>query len=114
MNVSGHPTKGYLNAVIMAEEGARVAAGVTMSMGAHQNLCINQLVRNASNEQKEQFLPELLAGKQIGALAMTEPNAGSDVMSMKTTAVKNADYYTINGSKVVTVQMEFLLKTSSG
>ena len=84
----------------MAEEGARVAAGVTMSMGAHQNLCINQLVRNASQKQNEQFLPDLLAGKKIGALAMTEPNAGSDVMSMKTTAVKTGDYYTINGSKV--------------
>ena len=84
----------------MAEEAGRVAAGVTMSMGAHQNLCINQLVRNASREQKDMLLPDLLNGKLIGGLAMSEPEAGSDVMSMRTTAVKKDDYYVINGSKV--------------
>ena len=78
--------------------GLRVAAGVGMSMGAHANLCINQLVRNASDEQNEKYLPELLAGDKIGGLAMSETEAGSDVMSMRTTAVKKGDYYVINGN----------------
>ena len=80
--------------------GMRVAAGVGMSMGAHANLCINQLVRNASDEQNEKYLPELLAGDKIGGLAMSETEAGSDVMSMRTTAVKKDDYYVINGKQV--------------
>ena len=97
----GGTDMGYLKATIMAEEGGRVAAGVTMSMGAHQNLCINQLVRNASTEQKEKWLPDLLEGTKIGGLAMSETEAGSDVMSMKTVAVKKGDHYIINGSKVI-------------
>ena len=69
-------------------------------MGAHANLCINQLVRNASDEQNEKYLPELLSGEKIGGLAMSETEAGSDVMSMRTTAVKKGDYYVINGKSI--------------
>ena len=88
---------GYMKYIICAEEAARVAAGVGMSMGAHANLCINQLVRNASDEQNEIYLPDLLSGDKIGGLAMSETEAGSDVMSMRTTAVKKGDYYIVNG-----------------
>jgi len=77
---------GYFIHVLCAEENGRVAAGIAMSTGAHSNLCINQLVRNGNEEQKAKFLPSMVAGDVIGGLAMTEPNAGSDVMSMKTTA----------------------------
>ena len=88
---------GYMKYIICAEEAARVAAGVGMNMGAHANLCINQLVRNASDEQNEKYLPDLLSGDKIGGLAMSETEAGSDVMSMRTTAVKKGDYYIVNG-----------------
>ena len=70
-----------------------------MTTGACSNLFINQIVRNGSEEQKEALLPDHVAGKLIGGLAMTEPSAGSDVMSMKTSAVKKGDYYLINGNK---------------
>ena len=70
-----------------------------MTTGACSNLFINQIVRNGSEKQKEAFLPDHVAGKLIGGLAMTEPNAGSDVMSMKTNAVKKGDFYLINGNK---------------
>jgi isovaleryl-CoA dehydrogenase len=77
----------------------KVNAGIAMTTGACSNLFINQIVRNGSENQKEALLPDHVAGKLIGGLAMTEPNAGSDVMSMKTSAVKKGDFYVINGNK---------------
>ncbi|XP_014670302.1 PREDICTED: isovaleryl-CoA dehydrogenase, mitochondrial-like isoform X3 [Priapulus caudatus] len=81
------------------EEISRAAGGVALSYGAHSNLCINQMSRHGTPEQKEKYLPKLISGEHVGALAMSEHNAGSDVVSMKTTAVKKGDYYILNGSK---------------
>ena len=90
---------GYFAMALAAEENARVNAGIAMTTGACSNLFINQIVRNGNDAQKSAFLPDHVAGNFIGGLAMTEPNAGSDVMSMKTSAVKKGDYYVINGNK---------------
>ncbi|XP_015194754.1 isovaleryl-CoA dehydrogenase, mitochondrial [Lepisosteus oculatus] len=90
---------GYLDHVIVMEEISRASAAVGLSYGAHSNLCVNQLVRNGNQAQKEKYLPKLLTGEHIGALAMSEPGAGSDVVSMKLKAEKKGDYYVLNGNK---------------
>ncbi|XP_026165390.1 isovaleryl-CoA dehydrogenase, mitochondrial isoform X1 [Mastacembelus armatus] len=90
---------GYLDHVIVMEEISRVSSAIALSYGAHSNLCVNQLVRNANEKQKEKYMPKLLTGEHVGALAMTEPNAGSDVVSMKLRAKKEGDYYVLNGNK---------------
>ncbi|XP_032811626.2 isovaleryl-CoA dehydrogenase, mitochondrial [Petromyzon marinus] len=90
---------GYLDHVICMEEISRASAAVGLSYGAHSNLCINQLVRNGNVQQKKKYLPKLISGEHIGALAMSEPNAGSDVVAMKLRADKKGDSYVLNGSK---------------
>ncbi|XP_044521064.1 isovaleryl-CoA dehydrogenase, mitochondrial isoform X3 [Gracilinanus agilis] len=90
---------GYLDHVIVMEEISRASAAIGLSYGAHSNLCVNQLVRNGNEAQKEKYLPKLISGEHIGALAMSEPNAGSDVVSMKLKAEKKGDYYILNGTK---------------
>lgn len=89
----------YLAHVIAVEEIARASASVSLSYGAHSNLCVNQIKLNGSEEQKQKYLPGLLAGTSVGALAMSEPSAGSDVVSMKLRAEKRNGYYVLNGNK---------------
>lgn len=96
----GGSNMGYLAHVIAMEEVSRASASVGLSYGAHSNLCVNQIHRNGTDAQKAQYLPGLVNGTQIGALAMSEPNAGSDVVSMKLRAQKNGDHYVLNGSKM--------------
>jgi isovaleryl-CoA dehydrogenase len=91
---------GYLEHVVAMEEISRASASVGLSYGAHSNLCVNQLYRWGSTEQKQKFLPKLVAGEHLGALAMSEAGAGSDVMGMRTTAVRDGDDYILNGSKM--------------
>jgi isovaleryl-CoA dehydrogenase len=91
---------GYLAHVVAMEEISRASASVGLSYGAHSNLCVNQLRRWGSYEQKEKYLPKLISGEHVGALAMSEPGAGSDVMGMRTTAVRDGDSYVLNGSKM--------------
>ena len=91
---------GYLEHVIAMEEISRASASIGLSYGAHSNLCVNQINRNGSQAQKEKYLPKLISGEHIGALAMSEPNAGSDVVSMKLKAEKNGDKYILNGNKM--------------
>ncbi|ALG67768.1 isovaleryl-CoA dehydrogenase [Beggiatoa leptomitoformis] len=91
---------GYLEHVIAMEEVSRASASVGLSYGAHSNLCVNQINRNGNHEQKQRFLPKLINGKYVGALAMSEPNAGSDVVSMKLRADKQGDRYVLNGNKM--------------
>ena len=91
---------GYLAHVVAMEEISRASASVALSYGAHSNLCVNQINRNGNAEQKAKYLPKLISGEHIGALAMSEPNAGSDVVSMKLRADKQGDRYVINGSKM--------------
>ncbi len=91
---------GFLEHVVAMEEISRASASVGLSYGAHSNLCVNQLRRWGSNEQKSQFLPKLVSGEHIGALAMSEAGAGSDIMGMRTTAVRDGDHYVLNGSKM--------------
>jgi isovaleryl-CoA dehydrogenase len=91
---------GYLAHIVAMEEISRASAAVGLSFGAHSNLCINQLHRNGSAEQKAKYLPKLVTGEHVGALAMSEPNAGSDVVSMKLRAQRNGDRYVLNGSKM--------------
>ncbi len=90
---------GYLEHCIAMEEISRGSAAIGLSYGAHSNLCVNQIRRNGSDEQKERYLPGLISGEQMGALAMSEPGAGSDVVSMKLRAEKKGDRYVLNGSK---------------
>src|SRR6185436_17375856 len=82
----GGTAMGYLAHVVAMEEISRASASVGLSYGAHSNLCVNQIRRNGSAEQKRRFLPKLVSGEHVGALAMSEPNAGSDVVSMRTRA----------------------------
>lgn len=89
----------YLDHCIVMEEISRASAAIALSYGAHSNLCVNQIVRNGTEEQKQTYLPKLISGEHIGALAMSEANAGSDVVSMKCKAEKKGDYYLLNGSK---------------
>ncbi len=91
---------GYLAHVVAMEEISRASGSVGLSYGAHSNLCVNQLRRWATSEQKAKYLPALISGQHVGALAMSEPGAGSDVMGMRTTAVRDGDEYVLNGSKM--------------
>tara|TARA_B110000046_G_scaffold97766_1_gene105421 strand:+ start:62 stop:1231 length:1170 start_codon:yes stop_codon:yes gene_type:complete len=91
---------GYLAHCVAMEEISRASASVALSYGAHSNLCVNQLHKNGSEEQKQKYLPKLCSGEHIGALAMSEPNAGSDVVSMKLKAEKRGDHYVLNGNKM--------------
>ena len=91
---------GYLEHVVAMEEVSRASASVGLSYGAHSNLCVNQIRRNANSEQKRRYLPKLVSGEHVGALAMSEPGAGSDVVSMKTRADKKGDRYILNGNKM--------------
>jgi isovaleryl-CoA dehydrogenase len=90
---------GYLEHCIAMEELSRGSASVGLSYGAHSNLCVNQLRRNGSNAQKRRYLPKLISGEHVGALAMSEPGAGSDIVSMKLRADKKGERYILNGSK---------------
>ncbi|MGR3322050.1 MAG: isovaleryl-CoA dehydrogenase [Pseudooceanicola sp.] len=90
---------GYLAHVVAVEEIARASASVSLSYGAHSNLCVNQIKLNGTEEQKARYLPRLISGEHVGALAMSEPGAGSDVVSMKLRAEKRNDRYVLNGSK---------------
>jgi isovaleryl-CoA dehydrogenase len=91
---------GYLEHMIAMEEISRASASVGLSYGAHSNLCVNQIRRNGSEAQKQKYLPKLISGEHVGALAMSEPGAGSDVVSMRTRAEKRGDRYIINGNKM--------------
>jgi len=91
---------GYLAHVVAVEEISRASAAVGLSYGAHSNLCVNQMRRWGSDAQKESYLPKLLSGEHVGALAMSEPGAGSDVVSMRTRALRRGDDYVLNGSKM--------------
>nr|WP_148277031.1 isovaleryl-CoA dehydrogenase [Methylocystis sp. SC2] len=91
---------GYLEHVLAMEEISRASASVGLSYGAHSNLCVNQIHRNGSDEQKRRYLPNLVSGRHVGALAMSEPGAGSDVTDMRLSAVKRGDHYVLNGSKM--------------
>ena len=91
---------GYLEHCVAVEEVSRASASVGLSYGAHSNLCVNQLRRNGNEAQKRKYLPKLISGDHVGSLAMSEPGAGSDVVSMKTRAEKKGDRYILNGSKM--------------
>ena len=91
---------GYLAHCVAVEEISRANAAIGMSYGAHSNLCINQIYRWGNTQQKNKYLPKLISGEHVGSLAMSEPSAGSDVVSMKLKAEKRNDYYLLNGSKM--------------
>ncbi len=91
---------GYLEHCVAMEEISRASASVGLSYGAHSNLCINQIRRNGSEAQKRRYLPRLISGEHVGALAMSEPGAGSDVVGMRTRAERRGDRYVLNGSKM--------------
>jgi isovaleryl-CoA dehydrogenase len=91
---------GYLEHCVAMEEISRASASVGLSYGAHSNLCVNQIRRNGSEAQKRKYLPNLISGAHVGALAMSEPGSGSDVVSMRTRADKKGDRYVLNGSKM--------------
>jgi isovaleryl-CoA dehydrogenase len=95
----GGVNMGYLAHTIAVEEIARASASVSLSYGAHSNLCVNQIALNGTEEQKQRYLPRLISGEHVGALAMSEAGAGSDVVSMKLKAEKKNGYYTLNGTK---------------
>jgi len=96
----GGAAMGYLEHVVAMEEISRASASVGLSYGAHSNLCVNQIRRNGSAEQKRRYLPRLVSGEHVGALAMSEPGAGSDVVSMRLRADKRGDRYALNGNKM--------------
>ncbi|MEO8936776.1 MAG: isovaleryl-CoA dehydrogenase [Burkholderiaceae bacterium] len=96
----GGTDMGYLAHIVAMEEVSRASASVGLSYGAHSNLCVNQMRRNGSDAQKAKYLPKLVSGEHVGALAMSEPNAGSDVVSMKMRADLKGDRYVLNGSKM--------------
>ncbi|MCW8871015.1 MAG: acyl-CoA dehydrogenase family protein, partial [Xanthomonadales bacterium] len=96
----GGTNLGYLAHCVAMEEISRASASVGLSYGAHSNLCVNQIRKNGSEEQKQKYLPKLCSGEHVGALAMSEPNAGSDVVSMGLKAVRDGDDYILNGSKM--------------
>src|ERR1044071_7221094 len=91
---------GYLAHCVAMEEISRGSASIGLSYGAHSNLCVNQIRRNGNDAQKKSYLPKLMSGEHVGALAMSEPSAGSDVVSMRTRADKKGDRYILNGSKM--------------
>jgi isovaleryl-CoA dehydrogenase len=90
---------GYTEHTFVMEEISRASGSVALSYGAHSNLCVNQIVRNGNEEQKQKYLPKLISGDHVGALAMSEPGSGSDVTSMKLRADKKGDKYILNGNK---------------
>jgi isovaleryl-CoA dehydrogenase len=96
----GGSAMGYTEHVVAMEEISRASAAVGLSYGAHSNLCVNQISRNGTEAQKRKYLPRLITGEHVGALAMSEPGAGSDVVSMRTRADKKGDRYVLNGSKM--------------
>ncbi|MEW6706016.1 MAG: isovaleryl-CoA dehydrogenase [Pseudomonadota bacterium] len=96
----GGANMGYLAHMVAMEEISRASASVGLSYGAHSNLCVNQIKRNGSDAQKKKYLPRLVSGEHVGALAMSEPGAGSDVISMKLKAEDKGGYYLLNGSKM--------------
>lgn len=104
MGITAKPEYGgtggtYMDHCIINEEMSRASGAIALSYGAHSNLCINQIHRNGTEEQKHKYLPKLCSGEHIGALAMSEAGSGSDVVSMKLTAEKKGDYYVLNGNK---------------
>jgi isovaleryl-CoA dehydrogenase len=96
----GGANMGYLAHMIAMEEISRASASVGLSYGAHSNLCVNQIKRNGTEAQRAKYLPKLISGEHVGALAMSEPGAGSDVISMKLKAEDKGGYYLLNGSKM--------------
>jgi len=96
----GGTDMGYLAHVVAMEEISRASASIGLSYGAHSNLCVNQIRRNGSEAQKRKYLPKLISGEHVGALAMSEPGAGSDVVSMRLRAERKGDRYVLNGSKM--------------
>ena len=96
----GGAALGYLAHVVAMEEISRASASVGLSYGAHSNLCVNQIYRWGDDRQKRKYLPRLVSGEHLGALAMSETGAGSDVMGMRTAAVRDGDDYVLNGSKM--------------
>ncbi len=96
----GGANMGYLAHMLAMEQISRASASVGLSYGAHSNLCVNQIHRNGTTDQKARYLPKLVSGEHIGALAMSEPNAGSDVVSMRLTARRRGDRYVLNGTKM--------------
>jgi len=96
----GGSALGYLAHIVAVEEISRASAAVALSYGAHSNLCVNQIRRNGSEAQREKYLPKLVTGEHIGALAMSEPGAGSDVVSMRLRAELRGDRYVLNGNKM--------------
>jgi isovaleryl-CoA dehydrogenase len=96
----GGTAMGYLAHCVAMEEVSRASASIGLSYGAHSNLCVNQIRRNGSAAQKARYLPKLVSGEHVGALAMSEPGAGSDVVSMKTRADRKGDRFVLNGSKM--------------
>ena len=96
----GGTQMGYLAHIVALEEVSRASASVGLSYGAHSNLCVNQIRRNGTAAQKQKYLPKLISGEHVGALAMSEPNAGSDVVSMKLRADKKGDRFVLNGAKM--------------
>lgn len=96
----GGSNMGYLAHIVAMEELSRASAAVALSYGAHSNLCVNQIYRNGNAAQRQKYLPKLLTGEYVGALAMSEPNAGSDVVSMQLRADLQGDRYVLNGSKM--------------
>lgn len=96
----GGANMGYLAHMVVMEEISRASASVGLSYGAHSNLCVNQINRNGTAAQKAKYLPKLISGEHVGALAMSEPGAGSDVVSMKLRADKKGDRYVLNGTKM--------------
>src|SRR5271168_901329 len=91
---------GYLAHCVAMEEVSRASASVGLSYGAHSNLCINQIRRNGNEAQKRKYLPKLVTGEHVGALAMSEPDAGSDVVSMRLRADRKGERYVLNGTKL--------------
>jgi isovaleryl-CoA dehydrogenase len=96
----GGADMGYLAHIVAMEEISRASASIGLSYGAHSNLCVNQIKRNGSAAQKARYLPKLVSGEHVGALAMSEPNAGSDVVGMKLRADAKGDHYVLNGTKM--------------
>ena len=96
----GGAAMGYLQHCVALEEVSRASASVGLSYGAHSNLCVNQISLNGNDEQRERYLPKLVSGEHIGALAMSEPSAGSDVVSMKLRAEERGDHFILNGAKM--------------
>ena len=96
----GGTNMGYLSHIVTMEEISRASASVGLSYAAHSNLCVNQIVRHGTDEQKAHYLPALCSGQHVGALAMSEPSAGSDVVGMKLRAERQGDIYVLNGNKM--------------